>query len=157
MKATALAMLLLPAALAAATAALPVGATEYYKWRDERGQVVISDRPPVDPTVNYEYHGGRFARTPARLFDSAAEPTRGKVADTGTAAQRPSGTKQQPPAKPAKDLDEARCAAAKERLFKLETFPRVRVEEGESIRYMTAREIEEQLKVNRDLVQRHCP
>lgn len=157
MKAKTLAMALLPATLAAATAAMPASATEYYKWLDERGHLVISDRPPADPTIDYEYHGERFGRTPARLFDSSAEPARGKVADSAAAVKRQAASEKRVAAPPEKDLDKAKCNAAKERIFKLETFPRVRVEEGENIRYMTADEIEEQLRVNRDLIKRHCP
>jgi hypothetical protein len=157
MKVTRLALAALPLALAAASTALPAVATEYYKWFDERGQLVISDRPPVDPTIKYEYHGERFGRTPARLFDSDAELARGKVADSATAVKRQAAPEKRVAAPPAKDVDEAKCAAAKERIFKLETFPRVRVEDGENIRYMTADEIKEQLQVNRDLIKRHCP
>jgi hypothetical protein len=157
MKATTLAMTLLPAALAAAIATLPASATEYYKWLDERGQLVISDRPPVDPTIDYEYHGERFGRTPTRLFDSDAEPARGKVVDNGTAVKSPPTAERRPTARPARDLDEEKCAAARERLFKLETFPRKRVEEDGEIRFMTDEEVEEQLRINRELVERHCP
>lgn len=82
---------------------------------------------------------------------------RGKVADSATAAKRPATAEKRPAAKPARDLDEAKCAAARERLFKLETFPRKRVEEDGEIRFMTDEEVAEQLRINRELVKRHCP
>ncbi|KGE04135.1 DUF4124 domain-containing protein [Pseudohaliea rubra] len=158
MKRAVLATFLAPLALALAAGPGSAAATEYYKWRDERGQVVISDRPPVDPAIDYEYHGEHFGRTQARLFDDNAEPARGKVAGSYGPAQAPRSSPAGPSAKaPSKDLDEARCAAAKDRLFKLETFPRKRVEEDGEIRFMTTEEVEEQLRVNRELIQRHCP
>jgi hypothetical protein len=42
-------------ALAAGIAAPGAGAADtYYRWKDERGKLVVSDRPPTDPDIEYE-------------------------------------------------------------------------------------------------------
>jgi hypothetical protein len=34
--------------------ALPTEAATYYRWNDDQGKLVISDRPPTDPAISYE-------------------------------------------------------------------------------------------------------
>lgn len=144
----------------ASALSLTVAAADYYKWLDERGQVVISDRPPVDPTVAYEYHGDRFGQERTRLFEDDGEPTRGNVAGRGNTRDNPQNPETaggvKPPSAADRKPDAAKCSAARERLFKLETFPRKRVEDNGEVRFMTSDEVEEQLRVNRELIERHC-
>jgi hypothetical protein len=34
--------------------ALPAEAATYYRWNDDQGKLVVSDRPPTDPAFSYE-------------------------------------------------------------------------------------------------------
>ena len=55
MKANALSVALAGLLTMGLTLSFDSGADDsFYRWKDERGRLVVSDRPPTDPTIEYE-------------------------------------------------------------------------------------------------------
>ncbi|WP_439107203.1 hypothetical protein [Congregibacter sp.] len=148
--------------LACATALLtvvslssPTHANDYYTWLDERGKKVMSDRPPQDKSIKYEHVQGAFgARKDApanRAFRPKDDPARPANGSPSSSAS------QQQPESLANESSAAKCEAAKERLFKLETFPQSRTyDENGEVRFMTDAERDQQKATNQQLIDEHC-
>ena len=138
-----------------------LAARDYYSWRDANGRLVVSDRPPDDPSIPYtKGHNqwtGRSDQPAVPAFRDDGEQGRNAIAPPAS-----SSTPQRAAAPPApktieRTPDPDKCAAARDRLFKLETFPRMRMQdENGEVRFMTDAERREQTDLNRQAEARYC-
>lgn len=94
----------------------------YYRWIDDKGDPVHSDRPPPSGTP-YEVVSSKT--TQVRRVDEGSERSPGGTASTSTGESRArSYLTQQPIPK-----DPARCQQARDNLATLETAPRIRMQD----------------------------
>jgi len=150
----AVAATVLASAFAAASA--QSGAATLYRWTDANGTPVISDRPPPQGTAYNTLDGARYgtsgslsapqkseanaavAEEPAES-DPAPEPE-SNVATTTVVEKRP-------------DL----CEQAKDNVFKLETFPRIRTTDDDgTVRFMTEEEVNVQMEMAKKAANAYC-
>ena len=124
-------------------AAATVQAGTLYRWTDERGNPVISDRPPAVGTPYTTLDGARYgvksssaARTPKPMPTQQAESVKAGAGPSGDGAKQAVKIEKHP------EL----CDQAKDNVFKLETFPRIRVTDDDgSVRFMTDEERKDKL------------
>jgi hypothetical protein len=123
----------------------------FYRWQDERGNQVNSDRPPPAGTP-YEVISTESSMV--RRVNTADAPA-GAGADPGDGASPSQTVVHRGQSQVVKNPEF--CAQAKENLATLEVAPRVRLrgEDGE-YRYLTDEEREEQKKNARDTIAVHC-
>ncbi len=122
---------------------------KYYRWLDERGDPVHSDRPPPAGTP-YEVVSTRT--TSSRSVGSAAVTPAAPAADSGeTAVASAPGLQPRPP------KDPERCRQARQNLETLETAPRIRMrgDDGE-FRYITDEEREQHKQTALSIINAHC-
>jgi hypothetical protein len=139
-------------ALLLAATSLQAGASDtFYRWQDERGNPVNSDRPPPAGTP-YEIISTESSMV--RRVNSADAPP-GKSGDGGE-GEAPNQTVVYRGQSQVEKNPEF-CAQARENLATLEVAPRVRLrgDDGE-YRYLTDEEREEQKKNARDTIAVHC-
>ena len=129
----------------------------YYRWTDESGNLVLSDRPPQSADQDYEtvaVQAPTLRRRPA-----TAAPPSPPVYDPGDASPpQPavSRTEEDTAALPV-ERDPAVCKQARTNLEVLETKPRIRVygDDGE-LRYLSPEQIEEQKAATQRAIDLHC-
>ena len=142
-------------ALGASTLATPSQAADtYYRWKDERGKLVVSDRPPADVTVEYEVvsQGSTFVRR--------VQPGEGAVPPEVT--PRPGNEFQQVDTRQeqleAIPKNPESCARAQANLETLNTSARIRIRDQETgeLRFISEEEKEVQRQKARDTIRVHC-
>jgi len=140
---------LLSAALGLAAYSAPSAAETVYRWRDARGHLVVSDRPPADKSIPYERVETGRGLAPERVWQAPG------TEDTPEAAPvlEPDGEADLPPFK----KDATVCAAARKNLEILNTSPRVRVANaaGELV-YLSEEERNEQREEARRIAAINC-
>jgi len=126
-------------------------AETYYRWKDERGKLVVSDRPPTDPEIEYEVVSQRTSlvrRVP-----------RGEGAVPAEVTPRPGNRFEQV------DTDEAEveknpeaCARARTNLETLNTSARIRIRDPDTgeMRYLTEEEKLTQRERAEETIRVHC-
>ncbi|MFV0277800.1 MAG: DUF4124 domain-containing protein [Parahaliea sp.] len=133
-----------------ALSAAPQAGTTYYRWLDERGQPVHSDRPPPKG-IDYEVisTGGRFKRevaaetgaVPRDLQSSTSNSFDRKPVDSDTQIQKNPET----------------CERARKNLTTLETWDQVHVrDENGEVRELTKEEKEQRKAEARRQISLHC-
>ena len=136
------------------SASLADASGTYYRWRDDKGKLVVSDRPPTDIGVTYE------VVTPSTSLVRRVESGEGAVpAET---VPRP-GNEFEPEDTSAGELQVARknpeiCARATSNLETLNTTARIRIHDADTgeLRYLTEEEKEAQRDKARDVMRAHC-
>jgi len=142
-----------------ALSAGPGMANTVYRWQDAQGNIVLSDRPPVDRTIKFETieSGEKRLRFPGAR-DTGAE---------GAPESRPARSEAESPA--AQDPapgggaslevtpDPEVCRQARDNLDILDTKPRIRVygDDGE-LRYLTPGETQARRERTLLLIDLHC-
>mgnify|MGYP006307376527 CR=1 FL=1 len=144
------------AVLLASPATVAFADQTYYRWTDERGNLVMSDRPPERPDIAYETIAaqGNSLRRPARPAPPPADA--GRSSGTVSAPQggdAPGAARQVA----AVERDPELCQQARENLEILEMKPRIRIynEQGE-LEYLTPEQIEEEKRRTRMTIETHC-
>jgi hypothetical protein len=123
---------------------------KYYRWVDETGTTVNSDRPPP-AGVKYETISG----TSGFMYPEADEPEAPAPEDKPVATQNPEVAKSQ--TRPMLEKNPEYCAQAKKNLEVLNTKARVRVPDGNgNYRYIGEEEKEEQRATAESIVAQHC-
>lgn len=121
--------------------------TDYYRWTDEQGNTIHSDRPPTNGT-DYEVvrSGGRFESAIADDEETAQED------EDDAAKERANGTS---PSKSQKNPE--MCEIAKENLAALVSKDKVamRNDQGE-VQELTAEQIQEHLKATHGQINAYC-
>ena len=125
----------------------PAGASSTYRWVDDNGNPVLSDRPPKAgiPYTEVGVDTG-FRRYPKPVATETAEPG-GQAPASSTSASplaSPNGAEANPTT--VVEAHPALCEQAKDNIFKLETFPRMRVRDADgAVRFMSDEERASQL------------
>ena len=124
-------------------------AETYYRWKDERGQPVHSDRPPPKG-VNYEVVSTSSTLVRPVEGDTGAVPK--KVTPTVSNDFEPVETK-----KVTVEKNPEHCARARENLATLNSSARIRLrnDQGE-YRYLDEEEKEAQRQQALDTIEVHC-
>jgi len=126
----------------------------YYRWQDERGKLVVSDRPPQDEAITYE------VVSPSTSLVRRVEPGEGAVPpevvprpgnefdQVDTSEQSMQVVKKNPET----------CARAKSNLETLNTTARIRIRDADDgqLRYLTEDEKEAQRAKAREVMRTHC-
>ena len=120
----------------------PTDASPTYRWVDDNGNPVLSDRPPETGVPYTEVGVGTgFRRYPKPVASETAEP--GGQAPASLAANATDGQSNRVEVVEAQP---ALCEQAKDNIFKLETFPRMRVRDDDGeVRFMSDEERATQL------------
>jgi hypothetical protein len=125
----------------------------YYRWKDERDRLVVSDRPPQDPSIEYE------VVSPRSSLVRRVSPGEGAVPPETTPRPGNEFERVDP------DAGESRvpknpetCARAQSNLATLETAARIRIRDPETgeLRYLSEEEKEEQRERARSNIRIHC-
>ncbi|MEE4108772.1 MAG: DUF4124 domain-containing protein [Halieaceae bacterium] len=128
----------------------------YYRWTDDSGNLVMSDRPPERPDIAYETiatQGSSLRRPRPAPAPAAAGSSSGSAS-----AQQSSGAAPGPaPQVAAVERDPELCRQARENLEILEIKPRIRIynDQGE-LEYLTPEQIEEEKRRTRLTIETHC-
>lgn len=135
-------------------------ADSYYRWKDERGNMVVSDRPP-EASIEYEVFStgsSRFRRVspgegavpaettsrPGNRFQARDKAEDDASMDTAAVEVLP-------------EKDPEICDRARQNLETLETAARIRVrDEAGELRYLTGDEIAVQRQNALDNIDVHC-
>jgi hypothetical protein len=125
---------------------------EIYKWTDESGRVHYSDKKPAQENFN-EMRVSTGTGTPG---------TQTSAANPGDNAQN-SNKEQELQAKAealssngdSEELDR-KCAALRDNLAKLQNDPRIRINDGGEMRFLTPEEIEEKKAQFEQMLQANC-
>ena len=123
---------------------------KYYRWVDETGTTVNSDRPPP-AGVKYETISG----TSSFMYPEAAEREAPAPDEKPVATQNPEVAKSQ--TRPMLEKNPEYCAQAKKNLEALDTKARIRVPDGNgSYRYIDEDEKAEQRATAEAIIAQHC-
>ena len=139
------------------TPALVATAGDMYRWSDDNGNPVISDRPPplgVPYTVIDADRYGAKANAVSSVDNShklGGKNSEPMDSDAVNAVGITSNTTPKVEKRP--EL----CAQAKDNIFKLETFPRIRTTDDDgTVRFMSEKEIEGQLATAKLVADANC-
>jgi hypothetical protein len=134
-------------------------AGDLYRWNDGNGNPVMSDRPPPAGTpytvINAERYGAN-TNVVSPVTNPASNPA---SADTKREYGSEGGSmgNREVAARVRIEKHPELCAQAKEAIFQLETFPRVRVtDDSGEVRFMTDTERTEQLNRAREVEAANC-
>jgi hypothetical protein len=128
-------------------------ADTYYRWTDESGRLVVSDRPPQDPAVEYEVVSQRSplvrrvrpgeGAVPAEVTPRPGNEfeAREDVADEDAIPKNPET-----------------CARARQNLETLNTAARIRVRDPDTgeLMYLSEEDKEEQRERAMEMIRIHC-
>ena len=135
----------------------PVGANTTYRWADQNGNPVLSDRPP-EAGVPYTEVGvdTGFRRYPRRVAPETLAPDSAVTLDASTPTPIRSVSIAASASADAEPLP-ALCKQAQDNIFKLETYPRLRMrDETGEIRFIDAEERAEQLAIAYEARDANC-
>jgi hypothetical protein len=130
----------------------------YYRWTDDSGNLVMSDRPPERPDIAYETIGSQGSTLRRPRARPAPAPA-GAASSSGTASARQQGGAAPGPAPQVATVerDPELCEQARKNLEILEMKPRIRIynDLGE-LEYLTPEQIEEEKRRTRLTIEAHC-
>ena len=133
----------------------PVGANTTYRWVDQNGNPVLSDRPP-EAGVPYTKVGVKMG---IWRYSKPAAPETG-APDDGAAVDSPSPVPSHSIAeREAADAEPlpALCEQARDNIFKLETFPRMRMrDDSGEVRFIDEAEREQELAIAYEARDANC-
>ena len=130
------------------------GASKVYRWTDERGKLVIADRPPEDSAIPYDIvdtGGTGLRRVPAAPAEAPATQT---AANPQPSAGGEGGDES---VGEGLEKDPDICRAARNNLDSLQGLARVRMKgpDGEFY-YLTEEDKEREREQARRLIEMHC-
>lgn len=123
-------------------------ATTLYRWNDNNGNPVMSDRPPPVGTTyttidSSRYGGGSptpVSATPQAPINAQARATTSSIAPSEVAKKDP-----------------ALCSQAKDSIFKLETFARIRTTDDDgTVRFLSDAERNDRLQRAQSIAAAYC-
>lgn len=129
-------------------------ADSYYRWKDERGRLVVSDRPPADPGIEYEVVSQRTSmarrvRPGEGAVPPEVEPRPGnEFEQVDLSRQELEVVKKNPES----------CARAMANLETLNTSARIRIRDPETgeLRFISEEEKELQRQKAIETIRVHC-
>lgn len=142
---------LLAASCAAFVATPALAGKNYYRWVNERGNVVHSDRPPPKG-IDYEVVSTISTQRRQVEADEGAVP-----ADTEAPQKTADAAPAVPKLEPSVIKDPEKCAAARANIEKLSSKARIRMrnEDGEMY-FLTPEQQEQQRQRAQDAIDTHC-
>lgn len=123
-------------------APLAMAGKTYYRWTDEQGNIVMSDRPPSAPGIDYEtvVKSGPSLRPTSPQNSSAVKNSPAPVTPD-TREGNKSEDSRPAVSQPRVERDPEACAQAKRALQELDNRPRVRVyDETGELKYLSDEE-----------------
>lgn len=126
-------------------------AETYYRWKDDRGNLVVSDRPPTEPDIEYEVVSQRTS------FVRRVRPGEGAVPAEVT--PRPGNRFEQvETGEPMVEKNPEACARARTNLETLDTSARIRIRDPDTgeMRYLTEEEKITQRQRAEETIRVHC-
>ena len=136
----------------------PAAASPTYRWVDDNGNPVLSDRPP-ETGIPYTEVGvdTGFRRYPKPVATETAEPGGQAPAGSTSTSTLASSNSAKAKSKTVVEAHPALCEQAKDNIFKLETFPRMRVQDDDGeVRFMSDEERAEQLQTAQSVRDAYC-
>ena len=137
--------------------AMPVSASTTYRWVDQNGNPVLSDRPP-EAGVPYTEVGvdTGFRRYPKPAAPGTVAPDDAATASSNTPASN-NPEKNTANTTLVVEAYPELCERARDNIFKLETFPRMRVrDDSGEVRFMSDEERAEQLATAYEVRDANC-
>lgn len=135
-------------------APLAEAAETYYRWRDDQGKLVVSDRPPVDKATEYEVvsQGSTFVRRVGAgegAVPAEVKPRPGNEFDQVNVRNEQLEAIVKNPES---------CARATDNLDTLNTSARIRIRDTDTgeLRFLSEDEKEVQRQKARDIIRVHC-
>ncbi len=129
-------------------------ASSYYRWKDEQGKLVVSDRPPVDQAIEYEVvsQGSSLIRRVAPgegAVPPEVTPRPGNRFDQVDTQKETQASVQKNP---------ERCARARTNLETLDSSARIRIRDPDTgeLRYLTEEEKQQQRERALSVIAAHC-
>lgn len=125
----------------------PADASSTYRWVDDNGNPVLSDRPP-ETGIPYTEVGidTGFRRYPKPVANETGDPAGQAPTSSASSSLLASSTDGQSNGMEVVEPQPALCEQAKDNIFKLETFPRMRVRDDDGeVRFMSDEERATQL------------
>lgn len=132
-----------------------LAAEKLYRWNDANGNPVVSDRPPPAGTPYTTLNPAKYGVGTAAKRALREEPVT-------ASAPRASGIAEAEKAlADGKNVEIEKnpqlCAQARDNIFKLETFPRMRVTDDDgTVRFMTDEERAQQLATAKEVAAANC-
>ena len=136
----------------------PAAASPTYRWVDGNGNPVLSDRPP-ETGIPYTEVGvdTGFRRYPKPVATETTEPSGQPQAGTASGSTLASSTGAEANPTTVVEAHPALCEQAKDNIFKLETFPRMRVQDDNGeVRFMSDEERATQLATAYEVRDANC-
>ena len=129
-------------------------ADTYYRWKDSRGKMVVSDRPPTDSSVDYEVVSQRSSLVRRVSAGEGAVPPE-VTPRPGNEFEQVDTRQEQLEAVP---KNPESCERAKANLDTLNTSARIRIRDQETgeLRFLSEDEKETQRQKARDTIRVHC-
>ena len=129
-------------------------ADTYYRWKDSRGKMVVSDRPPTDSSVDYEVVSQRSSLVRRVSAGEGAVPPE-VTPRPGNEFEQVDTRQEQMEAIP---KNPESCERAKANLDTLNTSARIRIRDQETgeLRFLSEDEKETQRQKARDTIRVHC-
>ncbi len=133
--------------LAASLMPSAAGATTLYRWNDDNGNPVMSDRPPPVGTTYTTINSSRYGGT-SKPASTTPQPQLGEQARATTSSVAPSEVAKKDP---------ALCSQAKDSIFKLETFARIRTTDDDgTVRFLSDAERDDRLQRAQSIAAAYC-
>ncbi|MYM64611.1 DUF4124 domain-containing protein [Pseudomaricurvus sp. HS19] len=121
---------------------------EFYKWKDKNGVTHYSATPPKSETEDTETVRTTNLNPGGDEDDNEEDGQSEESTASNSADSKADGD--QPP------KDAAACESARKNLDTLGSSPRIRIPDGDSYRYLTPNEIQEQKTANQQIVDLNC-
>lgn len=134
-----------------------IASAEFYKWVDENGQVHYSDKKPAQASDVSEVKVHIGKGTPNQNQVSPSNASEGeKTADTPSKEKQLNSKAEQLAQKKPKGDTSKLCAAAKENLDKISLNPRLRINDGGEMRFLTPEEVEDRKATYSNYLNENC-
>ena len=124
------------------TLGINVAAKDFYKWQDDNGVTHYSAQPPK----------GRKTSTKVKAYNIYGNPKETKAPRQAQAATKTTPEVTRAPV----DKDPGRCKAARENLKIMQENARVRIKDGDEIRYLNEKELSDKVDAAQKTIKEHC-
>lgn len=123
-------------------------ATTLYRWNDNNGNPVMSDRPPPVGTTYTTIDSSRYGGGSTKPVSAVPQAPINDQARATTSSIAPSEVAQKDP---------ALCSQAKDSIFKLETFARIRTTDDDgTVRFLSDAERDDRLQRAESIAAAYC-
>ncbi len=123
-------------------------ATTLYRWNDNNGNPVMSDRPPPVGTTYTTINSSRYGGGSPTPVPAAPQAPINEQARATTSSIAPSEIAKKDP---------ALCSQAKDSIFKLETFARIRTTDDDgTVRFLSDAERDDRLQRAQSIAAAYC-